>query len=269
MVHRNSLLSGLFFLILLSAGAYLWLLGLQISQGTLFSEVPHGGLQYFWLAGGPGGTTPLHRHYLMGGLLLVLGTVSGIMIRRHFHRTASTESFFAAAFFFFMSLDFLRLFVPFFFQWSLSFSYSLSLSRGIYGFRIMELLCLLGMGIYALGFEYQKANNVLLVALVLSMALAFLWPLDSQYLADSLIYPLADQPGALFTHLVVISLGLFSLAMAPSPRGEGRRTAEAAVVLLIIVGREATYFPELFLPGFLLLLTGSILLIRVKKKSQA
>ena len=265
MIHRNSLLTAIlifsFSLLLL----YFWLayniLGspLVLNPGDFIFD------QYFWLNYGPPGTFNLVAQLVQSGLLLVFGLVIGFLVRRHFQRTASIQSFFVAIFFFLLCLDTLKLFIPLFAQWNMSYFFSVIASRLVYGFRLLELFTLLALSIYTLGFEYQKSNHILFGAVGISLGLMFYWPMDTQGVTSSLLVKLSEEPAMVFVNLTLFLLASGSLIISGFINGERKRFEEAGILALFLVGRTATYFPFTYIPGMVTLLLGTLLMIRSRK----
>lgn len=265
MIHRNSLLTAILILSLGSFFLFLWqaymILGspLMLNPGYFVFD------QYFWMNYGPGGSFNLVFQLVQVGGLLTVGLVLGFLVRRHFQRTASMQSFFMAIFFFLMCLETLKLFIPLFSLWNYSSLFSVITSRGIYGFRLLELFSLLALSIYALGFEYQKSNQILFGAMAISLGLMLYWPMDTQGLTSSMLVKLSEEPAMFFVNLLLLLLTCGSLVISGLIHGERKKLEEAGILALIILGRTATYFPLTFIPGMISLILGGLLMVLSRK----
>jgi len=265
MIHRNSLLTAILILSLGLFFVFLWLAYMIMGSPLMLSPGYFVFDQYFWLNYGPGGSFNLGFSLVQVGGILTVGLVFGFLVRRHFQRTASMQSFFMAIFFFLMCLDTLKLFIPLFSYWNYSYLFSVVTSRGIYGFRLLELFSLLALSIYALGFEYQKSNQILLGAMVISLGLMLYWPMDSQGLTASLLVKLSEEPAMFFVNLVLFLLTCGSLVISGLIHGERKKLEEAGIIALLILGRTATYFPLTYLPGMATLLLGCLFMVLSRK----
>ena len=265
MIHRNSLLTGIFIIALGLAGFYILLVSQILGVGLIGQSGEYLWDQHFWLIYGPKGSIDLLFHLVSSGILLLMGITGGFFIRRQFQRNASMELFFYSFFFFLIAFDVLRLLGPLFSFWNQSYMVTMVLSRVVYGLRLLEMFSLLAVSIYALGFEYQKSNHILFGAAVISLGLMLYWPMDTHGISSTLLVRMAEEPAMVFVMMLLMVLTLLSLVIATRMTGRVELKYQIILATLVILGRTGTYFPTTFWYGILLLVIGTVGFLRIIK----
>lgn len=267
-MHRNiilTVLTGLAGILVVLLGVFTWF---YWQEGLIFQSWRYDLRQDFWLLSGSGGSLSLLWELIKTGLLSFFGLIAGFLVRRRFQRSASTESFFLALWFYLLTLEVLRLAIPLMSSAGLSFLYPALLSRVLTGVRWVQLLLMIGAGLYTLGFDYQKHGQVLLIILGLGLVMAFTWPLDTQVMTSGMMVHVAQEGSLVFVQGILMILPPLMYCAAAVQQGEPRRYMEAGSMFLLILGRLATGFESLMLPGLLVLLLGIGALFLGRKREE-
>ncbi len=140
------------------------------------------------------------------GLLAAAGFVGFVFFRIFFRNTGQGELFFLSLFLFSLLPETLRL-ASFNLQlWHASPLIGVILSRVVFGSRMFGLLALLFGSLYALDFQYQKYEMVVLAMVLVSFLLTFSLPFDPQLLLTNGMFKLNDEQGVFILYVSVAAL---------------------------------------------------------------
>ncbi|MBN2443314.1 MAG: hypothetical protein JXJ04_18280 [Spirochaetales bacterium] len=196
-------------------------------------------------------------------IFLIFCFIAGIIFRRLFKKIASPEIFFYAVFLFSFSFEGFRVFLLYI-QLGMPVYLGLLFSRIVIFGRFFGLMAIFLSSLYALEIKFQKFGTLLGGALILSLIIAYIVPMDSSTILSQLIYKPGDE---LSIFIANIALGFFALVnffVAAINRNK-RFLYIILASLLIICGRELFLFivgPVTGSAGLTLLFVGTYLFYR-------
>lgn len=263
-VRNNILLAGIFisFIILCSILMSLYLF---VNSEILFPSKFEFKLQYWWFIYSDSPVTPgfLLDSIINITIFLLFCFIAGLIFRRLFKKIASPEIFFYAVFLFSFSFEGFRVFLLYI-ELGMPVYLGLLFSRIVIFGRFFGLMAIFLSSLYALEIKYQKFGTLLGGALVLSLIIAYIVPMDSSVILSQLMYKPGDE---LSIFIANISLGFFAIVnfLVAAIKRNKRFFYIILASLLILLGRELFLFiagPVTGSAGLAFLFVGTFLFYR-------
>ena len=182
--------------------------------------------------------TNLIWNFLGTAAWLAVGTVSGLLLRRLYVRTASPEIFFFLFFIFSMSFEALRGVNAVLILNEAPDLIVRILTRCVNFGRFFGLLSLLFSSLYAVGTGFQRFGIIILSTFSLAVTLAYSLPLHRTLLQANFLFRLGDESGVWFSVLAIKILILLDYLIAALKRQKAVYILIMAAVLLLLMGRE-------------------------------
>lgn len=171
-------------------------------------------------------------------LFLLICFVAGIFLRKIYQRTASAEVFFAIFFLCSITFEALRIWNAYLILKGVSISICVIVTRFTYFGRIFGLVCLLFSSLYAIRIHFQGFGVLLLSALFLSFAFAYVLPIDRALIMSNFLYKLGDER-SLWLLTLILKIAIFlNFLIAAAKRHDFSFVVSAFAALLILSGRE-------------------------------
>ncbi len=225
---------------LLAAAVAVYFRGWHLSLGTTPTAPSH----FWWLRYGAGqpGSTGLLWDLVGLFILLLICFIAGIVFRGLYNRTASAEVFFMIFFLCSFALEATRVWNGLLLLEGLPTTFSVIGTRVIYFGRIFGLICLLFASLYAIEIRFQRLGVLLLSSIFLSLAFAYVLPVDSSVVLSNYLYRLGDERSTSFFVLVLQIAACLNFVIAGLKRQHWAFPLAALAVLLMLIGRELLLF---------------------------
>ncbi len=182
------------------------------------------------------------RNVLFAGTLAIISLFASPFLLYRLSHYRTTVLFFLCLYILTFSFDLARLWIAWTKVYPIERSLGYLLLRSIYFGRIFGVSCLFISSILALGMRAEKSGVHLLMMLLISMAIAYIMPIDTKEISAEFLYRTADD---LPIDTIIAIIALIScvnyLVLAVRMSAPSAIPALAALLCLII-GKELTTY---------------------------
>jgi hypothetical protein len=192
----------------------------------------------------------------------VYSLISIIFIYYFFEKTQSPEILFFGFFVISLSLEFTRITLPLKMIFSFPAMYLITASQALLFGRYFGLFSLFAASVYAAGLDMQKQQNILFMIILASLIIVLNVPIDSLVWDSSFMLRNGYRTMLAMVEAGILVTTVISFFIAAYIRGSRAYVYIGIGIFLTLIGRNIllnsdTWFTPL--PGFLLLVTGTLL----------